>query len=66
MTLAHLSLAARLLLAVPVAPADTLARLAPALDAVHCLATPRHFGAVGAHYRDFHQLDDDEVLALLG
>ena len=58
--------AARLLLAVPVAPADTLARLAPALDAVHCLATPRPFGAVGAHYRDFHQLDDGEVLALLG
>lgn len=58
--------AARVLLAVPVAPADTLARLAPLLDALLCLATPQPFGAVGAHYVDFHQLDDDEVLALLG
>jgi putative phosphoribosyl transferase len=30
-----------------------------------CLATPEPFEAVGAHYVDFRQVDDDEVLAAL-
>ena len=51
--------------AVPVAPRDTLARLRGLADACCVLATPDPFGAVGAHYRDFHQLDDAEVQALL-
>jgi putative phosphoribosyl transferase len=52
---------ARLVLAVPVAPADTLAALRPQVDRIVCLATPEPFEAIGLHYRDFHQLSDDEV-----
>jgi len=56
---------ARLILAVPVAPADTLARLRAEVDDVVCLHTPAPFHAIGLHYRDFHQLDDEEVLGIL-
>ena len=56
--------AARVILAVPVAPADTLASLSEP-DEVVCLATPRHFSAVGYHYRDFSPTEDDEVVQLL-
>ena len=56
--------AARVILAVPVAPAETLANLTEP-DEVVCLATPRQFTAVGYHYRDFSPTDDDEVLRLL-
>lgn len=56
---------ARLVLAVPVAPADTLARLRYEVDDVVCLASPEPFRAVGLHYDDFHQVDDAEVLAAL-
>jgi len=56
---------ARLVLAVPVAPADTLAALRSQVDRIVCLATPEPFEAIGLHYRDFHQLSDDEVRAEL-
>ena len=56
---------ARLTLAVPVAPADTVRDLAPLVDAVVCLAMPEPFRAIGCHYDDFHQLSDDEVIAAL-
>ncbi len=56
---------ARLVLAVPLAPADSLADLADDCDEVVCLATPEPFYAVGAHYRDFTQTEDDEVIRLL-
>ena len=55
----------RLVLAVPVAPHDTIEALRPEVDQVVCLAQPEPFVAVGAHYVDFHQLSDDEVLAEL-
>uniref|UniRef100_UPI00355966A6 phosphoribosyltransferase family protein n=1 Tax=Piscinibacter sp. TaxID=1903157 RepID=UPI00355966A6 len=55
----------RLVLAVPVAPADTLSALRPLVDELVCLATPEPFRAIGLHYDDFHQLDDEEVLQLL-
>jgi putative phosphoribosyl transferase len=54
-----------LVLAVPVAPADSLGELARACDDLVCLATPEPFFAVGAHYRDFTQIEDDEVRRLL-
>lgn len=57
--------AGRVVLAVPVAPADTLAALRTEVDDTVCLATPEPFDAVGAHYVDFRQVDDDEVLAAL-
>ncbi|MDE2628144.1 MAG: phosphoribosyltransferase [Burkholderiales bacterium] len=56
---------ARLVLAVPVAPADTLAALRDEVDQVVCLYQPSPFNAVGQHYDEFHQVDDDEVLAAL-
>lgn len=56
---------ARLVLAVPVAPSDTLAALRSEVDDIVCLAEPFPFHAIGLHYRDFHQVGDDEVLAAL-
>ena len=55
----------RIVLAVPVAPADTLAALRAEADEVVCLAQPEPFHAIGLHYADFHQVPDDEVLAIL-
>jgi len=56
---------ARVVLAVPVAPSDTVAALRDEGVEVVCLLQPEPFRAIGLHYRDFHQLDDDEVLAAL-
>jgi len=56
---------ARLILAVPVAPAETLARLRCEVDDIVCPQTPAPFHAIGLHYADFHQLSDDEVLQIL-
>jgi predicted phosphoribosyltransferase len=56
---------ARLVLAVPVAPRDTLTSFAAEADSVVCLAQPRPFGAVGRYYVDFEPTTDDEVTALL-
>jgi predicted phosphoribosyltransferase/pimeloyl-ACP methyl ester carboxylesterase len=57
--------ATRLVLAVPVAPADTLEELSALADEVVCLATPEPFYAVGAHYGNFDQTSDEEVIDLL-
>ncbi len=54
-----------LVLAVPVAPPETIKRLRSEVDEVVCLETPRDFFAVGQFYRSFTQLSDDEVTALL-
>ena len=56
----------RLVLAVPVCPADTRARLAAVADDVVCVIAPSDFTAVGEWYDDFAQLTDDDVLRLLG
>ncbi|HHY51275.1 MAG TPA: hypothetical protein GYA10_16200, partial [Alphaproteobacteria bacterium] len=56
---------AKLVLAVPVAPADTLADLREECDEVVCLETPEPFRAVGVHYARFDQTSDEEVVALL-
>jgi putative phosphoribosyl transferase len=56
---------ARLIVAVPVAAADSLARLAGCVDDVVCLATPEPFYAIGLWYRDFPQVSDDAVRSLL-
>jgi putative phosphoribosyl transferase len=55
----------RLVLAVPVAPQESIEALAREADEVVCLATPDPFFAVGAHYRDFSQTTDQEVVDLL-
>jgi putative phosphoribosyl transferase len=55
----------RLVLAVPVAPHDTLLALEREVDRVICLVEPYPFRAIGLHYADFHQVEDDEVIAAL-
>jgi putative phosphoribosyl transferase len=57
---------ARLVCAVPVAAADSLERVREYADEVVCLGAPQDFYAVGQFYRDFRQVEDDEVIALLG
>jgi putative phosphoribosyl transferase len=57
---------ARLVLAVPVAPGDTLRALAAEVDQLVCLVQPHPFFAVGEHYLRFGQVQDDEVIAALG
>ena len=55
----------RLVIAVPVAPPDTLAVLRQSADEVVCLATPSPFYGVGAWYEDFSQTSDEEVREIL-
>ncbi|MDF0489303.1 phosphoribosyltransferase [Sphingomonas sp. H39-1-10] len=55
----------RVVLAVPVAPRETVPMLRAACDEVVCLATPEPFYAVGLHYADFEQTSDEEVVSLL-
>lgn len=57
--------AARLVLAVPVAPSEVLERLATKADEIVTLATPDPFRSVGEHYEDFAQLTDDDVIEVL-
>ncbi len=55
----------RLVLAIPVAPAQTVAELKSEADEVVCLQAIEDFGAVGSYYRDFTQIEDQEVVDLL-
>jgi len=57
--------AARVLLAVPVAPPGTDAAMAGDADEMICLETPERFFAIGEWYEDFSQTSDEEVIALL-
>ncbi len=56
----------RVVLAVPVGPPDAVAALAKVADEVRCLETPAWLGAIGQFYRNFTQVDDATVVALLG
>lgn len=57
--------AARVVLAVPVAPRDWVTDLAGAADEYVALSTPEPFWAIGRFYRDFRQTTDAEVVACL-
>jgi putative phosphoribosyl transferase len=57
--------ASRVILAVPVAPREAVARLSKDADEVVCLAMPEPFFAVGQWYGSFPQTSDREVVALL-
>lgn len=57
--------ATRVIVAVPVAPPETMARLRTEADEIFCLQTPAHFMGVGAWYERFPQLTDAEVLSLM-
>ena len=55
----------RLVLAVPVAPTDTVAALRKEADEVVCLEEHDPFGAIGYYYFDFRQVSDDQVRDLM-
>ena len=55
----------KLVLAVPVAPGDTISELGAYVDDIICLQQPYPFMAIGVFYRDFHQVGDDEVIEML-
>jgi len=55
----------RLVLAVPVAPTDTIAALRSEVDEIVCLEDYEFFGAIGAYYANFTQVSDEEVIAIL-
>jgi len=57
--------AARVVLAVPVAPPGWQARIGADADELVCVATPRGFFAIGQYYVSFPQVSDEEVLACL-
>jgi len=57
--------ATKVTLGVPVAPRESLDRLAAVADEIVCLASPEPFAAVGQWYSRFDQVSDDEVLEAL-
>lgn len=57
--------AARVVVAVPVAPASELPALRELADDVVCLVAEPEFHGVGAAYADFHQLTDEETIEYL-
>jgi putative phosphoribosyl transferase len=61
----HKQAPTKLILAVPVAPAETMKRLEQECDQAIVLATPEPFLAVGRFYLMFDQTSDEEVVALL-
>jgi putative phosphoribosyl transferase len=55
----------RVIVAVPVAPAETCASLQAEVDEVVCLFSPAPFISVGTSYENFSQITDEEVRTLL-
>jgi len=55
----------KLVLAVPVAPTETLQKLRGEADEIVCLEDYEEFGAIGFFYADFRQTSDTEVIDLL-
>lgn len=56
---------ARLIIAVPVAPPDSIGMMRREADDVVVAATPEPFSAVGYWYHEFSQTTDEEVIDLL-
>jgi len=55
----------KLVLAVPVAPTDTLQALRGEADDIVCLEDYAEFGAIGLYYADFRQISDTGVIEIL-
>ncbi len=55
----------KLICAVPVAPPDTLKKIAVFADEVVCIESPANFHAVGQFYINFPQVEDEEVIEIL-
>lgn len=56
---------ARIVVALPVASPSAIAALRPEADTVTCLETHDDFDAIGHYYRNFGQIEDEEVLQIL-
>lgn len=54
-----------LVLAMPVAPTDSIAALREEADEIVCLEDHTFFGAIGLYYRDFRQVSDEQVMDIL-
>jgi predicted phosphoribosyltransferase len=57
--------AERVILAIPVAPPDTIEKLQSEADEVICVESPPHFGAVSQFYESFEQVSDERAKAYL-
>jgi predicted phosphoribosyltransferase len=57
--------AARVIVAVGVAPPETISRLRREADEIVCLHAPGDFGAVGQFFDDFSEVTDEDVVRLL-
>ncbi len=55
----------RLVAALPLAPSETCERIRQQVDELVVLLTPEPFFAVGNHYEDFRQVEDEEVVRYL-
>jgi len=55
----------KIVVAVPVGPPDSIARIGSAVDEVVVLEQPVIFGAIGSFYEEFDQVDDSIVIRLL-
>jgi len=55
----------KLVLAVPVAPSESLTEMGEEADEVVCLEDYELFGAISFYYGDFRQVSDEEVIAIL-
>ncbi len=55
----------KIILAIPVAPQDTINYLESFVDEVICLLIPDDFHAVGLHYENFDQVTDEEVIHMI-
>ncbi len=57
--------AKKVVVAVPVAPQETVGRFKQLVDEVVVLSTPKSFWAIGQFYSDFPQVSDEEVVSIL-
>jgi putative phosphoribosyl transferase len=57
--------AARLIVAAPVAPVDSIASLRTKADEVICLASSADFGTVSRFFLDFSEVSEDDVVSML-
>lgn len=55
----------KLVVAIPVAPPESVKKLKSLVDEVICISTPALFWAVGQFYQEFEQVEDEEVVQLL-